>query len=89
MSEVVRIRPGLLEWRMVDGEIVALDLRTKRYLAINDTGAAVWTGLVQGTTRQALVATLTEKFEVSDETAADDIEIFLQELAAQDLLDST
>jgi hypothetical protein len=77
----------MVEWRAVDGEVVALDLRTKTYLAINDTGAAIWAALVRGASREALVWTLVEMFEVPKETAQGDLDTFLEQLAAHDILE--
>jgi hypothetical protein len=87
VSERIQIRPHVLEWRKVEGEIVALDLRTSTYLAVNSTGAALWSALVSGASREQLLARLVEGFEVSRDQAAADLDAFLAELAAQDLLE--
>jgi Coenzyme PQQ synthesis protein D (PqqD) len=84
----MRIRADILEWREVEGEVVALDLRNNTYLAVNSTGAAIWPTLVSGADRQELVRRLTQTFDVSEERAAVDLDAFLAELAEQDLLDS-
>ena len=34
-----------LDWREVEGELVALDLRESRYLAVNRTGQVLWAAL--------------------------------------------
>lgn len=83
----MRIRADVLEWRDVEGEIVALDLRSQTYLAINSTGAAIWPALIVGADREELLRGLTEAFDVSDEQAASDLDAFLAELAEQDLLE--
>jgi hypothetical protein len=83
----MRIRVDVLEWREVEGEVVALDLRSNTYLAVNRTGAAIWPALMSGADREELVRRLTETFDVSEEHAATDLDAFLAELAAQDLLE--
>jgi hypothetical protein len=85
----MRIRSDVLEWRDVEGEIVALDLRTQTYLAINKTGAAIWPMLLAGRDRSELRAELTRKFGVSEEQADEDLDAFLAELAEQNLLEPT
>jgi coenzyme PQQ synthesis protein D (PqqD) len=84
----MQIRQGILEWREVEGEIVALDLRSNTYLGINRTGTAVWSALVAGADREQLVRRLTQTFDVSEKQAAADLDAFLAELAEQDLLES-
>lgn len=86
MSGRIQIRLGVLEWREVEGEVVALDLRSKTYLAVNRTGAALWPALVSGADREELLARLLETFSVSRDQAAADLDEFLAELAEQDLL---
>jgi hypothetical protein len=83
----VRIRADVLEWREVEGEIVALDLRNNTYLAVNRTGAAIWPELVSGAEREELVWQLAQTFDVSADRAAADLDAFLAELADQDLLE--
>ena len=66
---------------------MVLDLRGKTYLAINRTGACIWPALVAGAERAELVASLVESFDVSQDQAVADLEAFLTELAAHDLLE--
>ena len=81
-----RLRSDAIEWREVEGEVVALDVRTSQYLAVNATGAALWPLLAAGATRDELVTTLVERFETDAETAGGDVDAFLGALAEQDLL---
>jgi hypothetical protein len=87
VSERIQIRAGAVEWREVEGEVVALDLRNKTYLAVNRTGAAIWPILMSGADREELLALLLETFAVSQDEAAADLDAFLAELAEQDLLE--
>jgi hypothetical protein len=89
MSERIQIRAGVIEWRDVEGEVVALDLRNKTYLAVNRTGAAIWPALVSGADRGELLVLLLENFSASQDEAAADLDAFLAELAEQDLLEQT
>lgn len=71
----------------MDGEVVALDLHSKTYLAINQTGAVLWPELVQGTTEEQLVQKLEDAFGVSAEQARADISAFVGQLRARNLLE--
>jgi hypothetical protein len=86
VDQHIQIREGVLEWREVEGEVVALDLRNRTYLGVNSTGAALWPALVSGADRDALLSRLVERFSVSREQASVDLDAFLAELADRDLL---
>jgi hypothetical protein len=85
-EERLRLREDALEWREVEGEIVALDVRTSRYVAVNPTGAVIWSALAQGATRAELAGRVSESFDVDEATAARDVDAFLDVLAERDLL---
>jgi len=87
MSNELRLRSDVLEWRDVDGEVVALELRASTYLAVNRTGAAIWPSLVKGTTREALLAILANRYRIDAPTAARDLDAFLEMLRQRDLLE--
>ena len=87
MAERLRVRADALEWRTVEGEIVALDLRRSLYLAINPSGAAIWPALVEGASRDELIERLCAECGVSRQTAESDVDGFLAELASHDLLE--
>ena len=87
MAERLRVRADALEWRTVEGEIVALDLRRSLYLAINPSGAAIWPALVEGASRDELIERLCAECGVSRQTAESDVDAFLSELESHDLLE--
>jgi Coenzyme PQQ synthesis protein D (PqqD) len=82
----LQLRQSDLEWREVEGEIVALDLRDSSYLAINATGAPIWSVLATGCSREELIEILTSAHGIERGRAEADLERFLEELRAQDLL---
>lgn len=87
VNERLCLRAGALEWREVEDEIVALDLRTSTYLGVNKTGAAVWPALVEGTTHEQLVASLEDRFGLDRARAEEDLDGFLDTLREHDLLE--
>jgi hypothetical protein len=86
VAETVRLRADKLEWRIVDDEVIALDLGSSEYLAINRVGAVLWPALAEGVAVDALVELVTTEFDVDRERVADDVEAFLATLERRDLL---
>jgi len=85
MSEVLRLREEV-EWRLVEGEVLALDMASQTYLSANRTGAVVWSALADGATREELVARLVAVFDVSENAASADVDAFLGALRARGML---
>jgi hypothetical protein len=82
----LRLRDDELNWRELDGEIVALDGAGSTYVATNKTGATLWRLLAEGTTRDRLVEQLVDSFGVARERAEADVDAFVAELQAKGLL---
>jgi Coenzyme PQQ synthesis protein D (PqqD) len=86
-ASILRLRRDQLEWREIEGEIIALDLRTSRYLAVNRSGARIWSTLAEGASRDELAHVLIRSYGVPPEQAETETGAFLQMLADEDLLD--
>lgn len=82
----MQLRDADLDWREVEGELVALDLRESRYLAINRSGRVLWAALAEGATRDQLVERLVQAFGIEHARAAADVDAFTAELESRDLL---
>ena len=82
----MQLRDTDLNWREVEGELVALDLRESRYLAVNPTGRVLWAALAEGTTREELIERLVESFGIEEARAAADVDAFTAELESRGLL---
>lgn len=85
---VLRLRPDAVEWKEIDGEIVALEADTSTYLAANPSGAVLWQALAVGATRDQLANALASRYGISTETAAGDVDAFVSQLSARGLLES-
>lgn len=85
-TPVFRLRAGV-DWRDVQGDVVALDVRRAVYLATNDAGAVLWARLSEGATRRELVAALLEEFNVMPHAAEADVDSFLKRLEELDLVE--
>jgi Coenzyme PQQ synthesis protein D (PqqD) len=81
-----RLRDDALEWREVEEQIVALDLKTSRYLALNRSGRVLWERLAGGATMDELIDALVEAYELDRERAGADVEALLAQLEDEDLI---
>jgi hypothetical protein len=86
MAERLRLRDVQLEWREVEGQILALDLGDSHYLLVNESGCTIWEALSAGTTREALTDRLAGTYGLERERALDEVDAFLRELDARDLI---
>jgi hypothetical protein len=85
-DSTLRLRPGALEWREIEGEVIALDQEDAAYLAGNATATLLWRALAEGTTRASLISTLSEKFDLEETRAMVDVDTFLEQLRSRNLL---
>lgn len=67
---------------------VLLHLDTKVYYTLNPTGVFVWEGMAKRghTSIEALVAELTEAFDVTEDQARSDVEELISELRGEGLV---
>jgi hypothetical protein len=87
MGDVIRLRRSNLEWRMVEGEVVALDLEGSVYLTVNKSGVQLWPAVVEGATREQLVQTLESTYGLDRDSAARDVDAFVEQLRDKGLLE--
>jgi hypothetical protein len=84
---VLKLRADGVAWREIEGETLLLDLRTSTYLAVNPSATVLWRQLEVGTTRDELVAALAREYELDDELAGADVDDFLADCRARDLIE--
>jgi hypothetical protein len=85
---MLKLRADAVASRVVDGELVGLDLRSSTYFAVNTSGVDLWASLVDGATREHLVGELGDRFALAPAQAATDVDAFLDALRAQNLLET-
>jgi hypothetical protein len=88
MTEL-RLRKQVLEWREVDGEVIALEHRRSAYLSANRAGALLWRALDAGATESQLVELLVAEYRIDSRAAADDVGRFVAQLREQELLEDS
>ena len=86
MGDRLRLRDSGLEWRAVEGEVVALDVDASQYLAINETGRLLWEALAAGATQDELTQLLMAGAGIDRAIAARDAEAFVAALDRRGLL---
>ena len=86
MAEL-KLREDAIRWREIEGELVAVDLASSRYLGSNPSGLALWRALAAGACRDELVRRLVETFGITRERAETDVDRFVAEVAALGLLE--
>jgi hypothetical protein len=69
-----------------DDELVALDMHTSLYLAINSSGRGLWERLATEASEDELVTLLVDTYDIDADTATRDVRAFLRDLEAKGLL---
>jgi hypothetical protein len=82
---LLRLNPQAVEWRAVEGEVVALDLNRSTYLGVNPSGSVLWEEIARGATRDQLVQRLVDTFEIGEEAARADVDAFVEDLLRRGL----
>lgn len=83
---------GELLIREVAGEIIAVPvgrtvLHFNGMVCLNEVSALIWIGLQAEKSREAILKSILEEFEVSPEEASADLDEFLRKLRENDLLE--
>jgi hypothetical protein len=76
--EFMRMQPNAnLSTRKIDNEIFIYDRDRTLIHTFNDTGAFLWNLLEQGFGKEAMTKRMTDEYEIDEQSAASDIESFL------------
>lgn len=54
---------------------------------LNETGAFLFEKMIDGINRDDLIKALTDEYDVDDETAAEDVDAFIEKVKEQDLFE--
>jgi hypothetical protein len=68
------------------GEGILVDLNTKQYYRLNETGALIWRSLEKGSTVEEIVSEMQKLYEVSSEHAQASIDRLLRTLESNKLI---
>ena len=73
----------------VDDGTVVLNMRTKRYYSLNETGATVWRMLENDAPTEEITGQLVAIYDVTEATAIETVGALLRELEAESLIAPT
>jgi hypothetical protein len=68
-----------------DGAVL-LNLQTKRYFSLNETGTRIWEMVQQTAEEEAIVATLLSEYDVNEPLARSEVRRILDELIEAQLI---
>ena len=77
--------PEALVATLSDGAVL-LNLQTKRYYSLNETGTRIWEMVQQTADEESIVATLLREYEVEEQMARAEIRRILDELIEAQLI---
>jgi hypothetical protein len=83
-----RIVPDALSASLSDGAVL-LQLYTKRYFSLNETGSRIWSLLEQKATDEEIVDALVREYDVEKPEAARAVNQLLDDLVAERLIETT
>jgi hypothetical protein len=81
-----RPTPDALFATLSDGAVV-LDIQTKQYFSLNETGARVWALIREGREVEEIIRTLLEEYDVTREEAEEAVTSLVDSLAKEKLIE--
>jgi hypothetical protein len=74
-------------WRLVEGEVVLLNVMSGQYYSLDAVGSSVWMMIpAEGTTLGALRDAALVEFDATPEQVTEDLESFMERLRSTDLI---
>jgi hypothetical protein len=86
VTQQLRLEGARVDWREVEGELIALERSEAVYLAGNPSATILWRALADGSTEARLAQLLVSTYGISPEAARADVAHFLADLGARGLL---
>jgi len=80
-----RAIPEALVATLSDGAVL-LNLQTKRYFSLNETGTRIWEQVHEGADAESIVGTMIREYEVDEATARREVRRILDELMEAQLI---
>ena len=81
-----RPTPDALFATLSDGAVV-LDIHTKKYFSLNDTGARIWALIREGLFTEDIISVLLAEYDVAETAARDAVSALVTELASERLIE--
>jgi hypothetical protein len=84
----LRLRADRVVWRLAGDEVIALELGRSEYLAVPGSGGELWQRLAEPVTAAQLATWLAERYALDAARARGDVDAFLADLVARDLVET-
>jgi hypothetical protein len=81
-----RPTPDALFATLCDGAVV-LDIQTKQYFSLNETGARVWALIREGREVEDIISTLLTEYDVTHEAADEAVASLVKSLVGEKLIE--
>jgi hypothetical protein len=82
----LRLNKQDIDWREVEGEVIALRRSTAEYLGVNPAGTLLWNALRGGASETRLTELLVERYGIDANAARADVASFIGQLRSQGLV---
>ena len=70
----------------IDDEVIIMSIDADSYFGLNDVGSRAWELLDEPATFEELVALLRDEYEVDEDTCREDLQSFLDNMMARNLI---
>ena len=81
---------GDLSWRDINGELVALNVKSGEYFVFNDIGRIVWLAIAEGKSRDETVRQILDEYDAKEQdVVVSDVKKFIDGLLARKLVDAS
>jgi hypothetical protein len=78
--------PRELVWKIVDGEVLILDVGTGDYFSLSPVGTDMWTRLQEGQSHEDIIVALSSCYGVDEATVTTDLNELVEQLRDARLL---
>lgn len=79
--------PNVIYTQLDDSEAALMDMETKRFYSLNETGLFIWNFLQEGMCAADIEEALQEEYDIDQEQAMNCVLGFLEELTEQKLIE--
>ena len=86
MNQLYRIDMEKTVWRLIDGEIVILNLDSGHHYSLNKAGSLVWQLLNKNRTPPQIIEKMAQAYNISQEVAQEDVMSVLASLKKEGLV---
>lgn len=87
MTERYAVNRGNARWRVVDGEVVVINVNNTYYYGLNQTGTFLWSLLSEADrTLDELVDEVAERYGQPEERVRPDVQSVIEDLLAEELV---